>query len=612
MEAEPGLASPRVESCPPGARHGLPARLVAGTCVLLGITLGLVGWFLGPVALFLVAPRLTSGAGTAATLALVVAGGSGWLLREGCATWRALREEPRNAPRRLAWLAGACGLAAVPGLLWLAWLALFIAGDWKLPSIGWSVVPWIALIEVPVLAAALGLTTARWLRRVDATLGLPVASGRRAGGLRFLEGGLALAGLAGLAAAIAWPGGGSYSADPTLHRGKSLDAWVRTLGGAPRAAEEALREIGEPAGPALLRAADDDLGLRARVAEFYVGALRQLDDVFPWVEPLREMERILPGCVLTYARLAPPERAVPELSRRVGRGDRQESRVFLDALAAVGPRAAPELVRLSGRPLHRYDRGRALWLLGERRELAAGGLPEESLARLAEGLSDADPAIRVLMGFSLVGAGTAGSLRGRALEVLAAGLEGADDEARWTAVSALECLGPEARGLAPALARAARTEMSGPRWAQTAATLRALGAVGAASPEVLSVLVRALADTNGFVRQCAAEALERLGPGAQDALPSLELALTSGPADIGLPAAKACLAIAPGHEGALRYLLNALAARGRWQRLAAIEAVGRRAPAAPEVEAALEKCRGDPDAKVRQAASEALAKIRGR
>jgi HEAT repeat protein len=57
------------------------------------------------------------------------------------------------------------------------------------------------------------------------------------------------------------------------------------------------------------------------------------------------------------------------------------------------------------------------------------------------------------------------------------------------------------------------------------AAARALGAIGPQTKEVVPALVRALADSEWFVRQSAAVALGRIGPAAKEALPALTKAL---------------------------------------------------------------------------------------
>lgn len=178
---------------------------------------------------------------------------------------------------------------------------------------------------------------------------------------------------------------------------------------------------------------------------------------------------------------------------------------------------------------------------------------------------------------------------------------------RLAALYALEELEEDAAQAVDALIKALQDTDPFVRWA----AVRVLGkmapkAAAAAVPGLASVL----ADENGDVRVTAAAALERYGREAKAAVPALAKAAGGDEAEMSLLAIRALSAIGPEAAPAVPALAKALSAPAATVRVQAAQVLGRLGAAARPAADALKKALDDSDADVRRTAAEALLAIR--
>lgn len=143
----------------------------------------------------------------------------------------------------------------------------------------------------------------------------------------------------------------------------------------------------------------------------------------------------------------------------------------------------------------------------------------------------------------------------------------------------------------------------------------ALGSIGPAAVEATSALVPMLHDRDEDIRVATAFALANIGPGARAAVEELQKNLKSKDQLLSLACAEALLQIQPDDANtvatAVSVLVNLLQ-EGKTDvtRLEAAAALGDLGTTAKSAATALQKAQSDPSPAVRDAAHEALAKIR--
>jgi HEAT repeat protein len=209
------------------------------------------------------------------------------------------------------------------------------------------------------------------------------------------------------------------------------------------------------------------------------------------------------------------------------------------------------------------------------------------------------------------------------LPAVVAGLSDPNVRARLAAVEVLETMSIDAVPAIPALVNSLGDRDRFVRWAAA----RTLGRLAPRSPElVVPAIARLVTDGDLDVEVAAATALERYGPAAVAAVPTLGLRASSGDSDIRIAAMKALEAIGTDAAPALPSVALNLIPKGRAERdqqrepdpgplppararLAAADTLGRfgklATPAIPVLQSAL----NDIDSDVRRAASEAILKI---
>jgi HEAT repeat protein len=192
----------------------------------------------------------------------------------------------------------------------------------------------------------------------------------------------------------------------------------------------------------------------------------------------------------------------------------------------------------------------------------------QAVPALIAGLTDTDSKIRTRTATALARIGGAAAA---ATSAITAALEDSNQDVREAAADALACIKPDPRAVVPALVASLQGKPD--RWCNTVScTLAALG------EPVVPALVDLLESRDARVRRVAVGALERIGPRAKSAIPSLIKALAvSEPSDDAWPVASALGAM--GAE-ALDALLVALAHQDAKVSEGAAIALGRLGPQA--------------------------------
>jgi HEAT repeat protein len=194
------------------------------------------------------------------------------------------------------------------------------------------------------------------------------------------------------------------------------------------------------------------------------------------------------------------------------------------------------------------------------------------------------------------------------VQALATGLSDTDVRARRGAMDVLEALGPAAAVAAPALVKALGDSDPFIRWA-AARTMGKISPVAAVT--AVPGLAGLLADLDLDVRLAAATALERYGPAAKGALPELTRAMRASDAELRTAAIGAVGAVGA-NEGrsAIPALIEALSDTDPRVRQMAAKTLGKFGTAARGAVESLNLALEDSDTDVQKAASEALLNIR--
>jgi HEAT repeat protein len=196
----------------------------------------------------------------------------------------------------------------------------------------------------------------------------------------------------------------------------------------------------------------------------------------------------------------------------------------------------------------------------------------------------------------------------KTVQVLAAGLSDPDVRARRGAVDVLEALGPASAAAARELVRALHDTDQFVRWAAA----RTLGKISpVASKTAVPALGELLADLDLDVRMAAAMALECYGPAAKPALPMLIRATRATDAELRVTAMRSVSAVgSAAAPAAVPALTEALADTDDRVRQMAAQVLGHFGPAAREAVAALNLALQDSNPDVQKAAGEALLNIK--
>jgi HEAT repeat protein len=190
-----------------------------------------------------------------------------------------------------------------------------------------------------------------------------------------------------------------------------------------------------------------------------------------------------------------------------------------------------------------------------------------------------------------------------AVPVLGKKLAHADVRIRLAALYVLETLEQAAAPVAEEVVKALRDSNSFVRWG----ACRTLGKIAPLEPDkAVPGLAPLLEDDNWDVRITAAAALERYGPAAKAAAPALAKAVNRGKPEIRLWVIRAVVAVGPEARPAVPALVTALADPDERIRAAAAKALGKFRPHAPAALDALRKGLGDSAADVREAASDSV------
>ena len=385
-------------------------------------------------------------------------------------------------------------------------------------------------------------------------------------------------------------------------------------------------QVAAPAWQAALR--DKDVAVRMAVVsglESYLSRSKEIRDVFPRTD--RQFEMIaqyvhdmakVPAVIRTALEDRDTEvrtGALVALSRMLTDHDK------LEPLALV--MARPEAVTELRRDLPEIADGlRGLRSVLE--SVLASGTDEqvrlvmevcEEIARLRDPRVDRDLAVGRLLQPDLGEEGQrAAAMLTQMLRDLVPAIAGkigsSSVDSRIAALGILELLGPDAKPAVPAIAKALQDRNRFVRWGAA----RALGRIGATKNGVFEGLGEQLSDDDLDVAGAAARALEDCGRDALPAVPALAKALARDDPTLRLSLLFALRAVGPDERSAatvvpaIAVALNAPQARVRREVPPVLAMYGPKAKTAvPALKALLD----DPDAEVRQSASEALLKILG-
>jgi HEAT repeat protein len=192
------------------------------------------------------------------------------------------------------------------------------------------------------------------------------------------------------------------------------------------------------------------------------------------------------------------------------------------------------------------------------------------------------------------------------IAALVAGMSDKDARARRAAIDVLEALGVAAAPAAPALVKALTDSDRFVRWSAA----RTLGKVAPAEERTAVPAVgRLLEDDDPDVRLAAITALERYGPASASEVPALLRNVPVGDTEVRLAAMRALKAIGSDAQAAIPILTAALADGNARIRQTAAECLGSFGPAAQDGAEDLRRLLADRDPGVRKAASAALLAI---
>jgi HEAT repeat protein len=272
----------------------------------------------------------------------------------------------------------------------------------------------------------------------------------------------------------------------------------------------------------LARVHPDDKEIRREVTERLVERLKEQDpNVRAWAA--RGLAALPPA----------PDIVVPIFEKAFADADEATLRSAMDAIAGIGARAVPPLVRILGKEKYAKLRGNVAYVLGEIGPEAAPAT--EALAKL---LSDADAKVstEAAMALAKIGAPAAAAVPEltKAVEkaMADAGDKGVDQQADTTgcaAAYALGRIGPAAAPAASALLKATASREAALSLAGAWALAQIEPASAEAAAKTVPILVTGLVHAVAKFRQGAAESLGNLGPLAKDALDPLQKAAKEDP-----------------------------------------------------------------------------------
>ncbi len=247
------------------------------------------------------------------------------------------------------------------------------------------------------------------------------------------------------------------------------------------------------------------------------GAVHMADDLNQVPEAYRgQAERVSRGLDGGSSRPAPPAAPSPH-GRALAPHERWRGRTFAEWQADLRDPA----------PRARAAALSALAFFGE-----------AAVPRLAEGLRDPDPDVRVS---AARGIGQVGPTAAEALPALVRALRDGEPRVRFDAAVALGRVGAVARDAVPALTRA----LTDPAGEVRVGAALGLAGMGAAARDAVPALLQALRDGNVVLRMSACSALGSVGPDARAAVPALRAALRDHNTSVRTSAASALGAIGP-------------------------------------------------------------------
>jgi HEAT repeat protein len=182
---------------------------------------------------------------------------------------------------------------------------------------------------------------------------------------------------------------------------------------------------------------------------------------------------------------------------------------------------------------------------------------------------------------------------------------------RERAMRVLSKVGPDAAPAVPELVSIIQGTVAKER----IEALFVVGAIGPGASGAVKAVVAALADTDPQVQQYSSYALGKIGPPAREAVPALKQLTMSSDELVKMTAIWALLQIGPQSDelvkAALPVLTSGLGSSREMVRVEAAMSLGSLGKAASSALPALEKSLQDPNASVRNAANEAIGKIKG-
>jgi HEAT repeat protein len=300
--------------------------------------------------------------------------------------------------------------------------------------------------------------------------------------------------------------------------------------------------------------------------------------------------------------------ATPELKKQLASQDSFLRMISAWALAKINPNdkaAVDEAVKLLVASLKDENpRVRAAAARGLH-ELKAP--PEVIVPLFTDMLKDKDPVVRgnVIDALS--------TLDEKIMPRLSTGLENKDVQS--IAVGIIRRLGPKAKALVPSLVK----ELSDPDPNHRQEVAFALAAMGPDAVEAVPALAKALEDSEASVRNTACYALGKIGPAAKSAIPALQRsARSSDDKFLKVASVWALLRIEPANQPlrilAVPLLVTAFTESDReLVKVEVLSALGDIGPAAAPAIPLLEKAaKEDSSADVREAATEAIKKIKAK
>ncbi len=298
------------------------------------------------------------------------------------------------------------------------------------------------------------------------------------------------------------------------------------------------------------------------------------------------------------------ETAVPDLAFLLNSPDEMVAGEVLAALAAIGPHAAaavPELTKILTDTERSGIHATVAYVLGSVRDPRSIDALKTLQRRSKDAPEVAQAAAWALVAIQPDEAATVQF----ALPTLLTSLDAEDAGARQQAVAHYGRLQSQSRVLIPKLIEVTRTDESA---AVRVTALHSLAALGASTPESLSVALASLNSLDPGMKHAATYLLGMIGAPAVKAAEQLKEATVNGPEASRLTAAWALVRVQPTEENfqlARPHLLHALQHDDLRTRIFAVQILGLM-HADDEVEAALQEAANDPDESVRSAVTKVL------